>query len=131
MLKALRDGNLTPGDVNYINACGLGTKENDRIEAEAIRNLLGDRASSVCVSSMKSMIGHLGAGAGAVEMIGCILAMNNGVVPPTLNCDNPDDGFGLDFVPNKAREAKINVALLNTASFAGQNAAIAIKKLVD
>ena len=125
---ALADGELTAKDVDYISACGLGSRENDRIEAEAIREVLGPRAPDVLVSSVKSMIGHLGAGAGAVELIAALLALRHGVAPPTRNCDNPEEGLGLNIVANEAREAKINVALCNTASFAGQNAALAIKK---
>lgn len=128
MLRALKDANLCPESVDYISACGLGTRENDRIEADALRRVLGDRAPRVPVSSMKSMMGHLGAGAGSVELAGCVVALARSIVPPTLNCDRPDDGVDLDFVPNRPREAKIDVALSNTASFAGQNAAIVIKK---
>jgi len=128
MRRALGDGGLTPDDVDYISACGLGSGENDRIEAEAIKDLLGDRAAAVPVSSIKSMIGHLGAGAGSVELIACGLALNNDAIPPTLNCDNPDEGFDLDFVANKAREKDIDVVLSNATSFAGQTATIAIRK---
>ncbi|MEW6355662.1 MAG: beta-ketoacyl-[acyl-carrier-protein] synthase family protein [Planctomycetota bacterium] len=131
MRRALRDGGLTPDDLSLICACGLGSKEKDRIEAEAIRDLLGNGASKVPVTSIKSMIGHLGAGAGAVELIACVLAICHGLIPPTLNCDHPDDGFALDFVTREPRRAEIKAILSTTSSFAGQNAAIAVKKFIE
>jgi len=131
MRSSLQDGGLNPGDLDLICACGLGSKKSDRLEAEAIQELLGNRAPSVPVTSIKSIIGHLGAGAGAVELIACVLAINHGLIPPTLNCDNPEEGLDLDFVANQPRQADIQVALSTTSSFAGQNAAIAVRKYVE
>ena len=130
MSRALEDAGLSPADVDYVSTCGLGTEENDRIEVDAIQRLLGPRAAEVPVSSMKSILGHLDAGAGAVELIGCVLALHHSVVPPTLNCDHPDDGFDLDFVPNRAREAPLDVILADAASVAGQNAAVVVRRFV-
>ncbi|NOZ21532.1 MAG: beta-ketoacyl-[acyl-carrier-protein] synthase family protein [Planctomycetes bacterium] len=131
MRRALADGGLSAGDLDLICACGLGSRENDRLEAEAIQDLLGEGASRVPVTSIKSMIGHLGAGAGGVEMIACVLAIRHGLIPPTLNCDNPDEGFHLDFVAQGPRRADIHAALCTASNFAGQNAAIAVRRFVE
>src|SRR3954447_686305 len=130
MQEALADAKLTPRDVNYINAHGTGTKENDGNETTAIKSVFGDRAKNVPVSSIKSMMGHLIAAAGAVEMICCVLALRDQMLPPTTNLQNPDPECDLDYVPNKARPAKVDVALSNSFGFGGQNDTIILKRFV-
>ena len=128
MTEALRDAKLTFNDIDYVNAHGTGTKENDGNETSAIRQIFGDRAKDVPVSSIKSMMGHLIAAAGAVEMITCVLAIRDNVLPPTMNLDTPDPKCDLDYVPNKARAAKVDVALSNSFGFGGQNDTIIVRR---
>ena len=128
MTEALADAQLTPRDIHYINAHGTGTKENDGNETAAIKTLFGDDAKSVPISSIKSMMGHLIAAAGAVELITCVLAIRDNILPPTMNLDNPDPECDLDYVPNKARAAKVDVALSNSFGFGGQNDSIIVKR---
>lgn len=128
MTEALADANLTPGDVHYINAHGTGTKENDGNETTAIKSVFGEHAKNVPVSSIKSMMGHLIAAAGAVEMICCVLALRDQMLPPTMNLENHDPECDLDYVPNKARSAKVDVALSNSFGFGGQNDTIIVKR---
>jgi 3-oxoacyl-[acyl-carrier-protein] synthase II len=128
MQEALADAKLTPADVHYINAHGTGTKENDGNETTAIKAIFGGCAKGVPVSSIKSMMGHLIAAAGAVEMICCVLAMRDQMLPPTMNLQNHDPECDLDYVPNQARAAKVDVALSNSFGFGGQNDTIIIKR---
>ncbi|MBA2708828.1 MAG: beta-ketoacyl-[acyl-carrier-protein] synthase family protein [Gemmatimonadaceae bacterium] len=128
MQEALQDAGLAPRDVHYVNAHGTGTKENDGNETTAIKSLFGEHARNVPVSSIKSMMGHLIAAAGAVEMICCVLAIRDQVLPPTTNLENPDPECDLDYVPNKARKAKVDVALSNSFGFGGQNDTIIVKR---
>jgi 3-oxoacyl-[acyl-carrier-protein] synthase II len=121
MRLALEDAGLTPEDIDYISAHGTGTEENDKIETLAIRKLFGDRAKQIPISSIKSMIGHLIAAAGAVELITCVLAIRDGIVPPTTNYEHPDPNCDLDYVPNKSRPAKLRNVLSNSFGFGGQN----------
>jgi 3-oxoacyl-[acyl-carrier-protein] synthase II len=128
MQEAMRDGNISPTDVHYINAHGTGTKENDGNETTAIKALFGEHAKNVPVSSIKSMMGHLIAAAGAVEMICCVLAIRDQMLPPTMNLHTPDPECDLDYVPNQARPAKVDVALSNSFGFGGQNDTIIVKR---
>jgi 3-oxoacyl-[acyl-carrier-protein] synthase II len=128
MREALDDANLNPTDINYINAHGTGTRENDGNETNAIKQVFAENAKNVPVSSIKSMMGHLIAAAGAVEFITCVLAIRDNMLPPTMNLDNPDPDCDLDYVPNKARQAKVDVAMSNSFGFGGQNDTIIVKR---
>src|SRR4051812_14951305 len=130
MQEALADAHLTPNEVHYINAHGTGTRENDGNETTAIKKVFGDHAKNVPISSIKSMMGHLIAAAGAVEMICCVLAIRDNVLPPTTNYENHDPECDLDYVPNKSRPAKVDVALSNSFGFGGQNDTIVLKRFV-
>ncbi len=130
MREALRDAGLTPADIDYVNAHGTGTRENDGNETGAIKTVFGEHARSCPVSSIKSMMGHLIAAAGAVEMICCVLAIRDNIVPPTMNLDHHDPECDLDYVPNQARKMKVDVALSNSFGFGGQNDSIIVKRFV-
>ncbi len=130
MRKALTDAGLTPEDVTYINAHGTGTGANDATETAAIKTVFGEAAQRVSISSTKSMTGHLMGAAGAIEAIICTLAIERGVIPPTINYGEPDPECDLDYVPNVAREQEVKVALSNTFGFGGHNATIIIRNFV-
>jgi 3-oxoacyl-[acyl-carrier-protein] synthase II len=121
MRMALQDAGLSPDDVHYVNAHGTSTSVNDRVETVACREVFGARAGQVPISSTKSMMGHLIAAAGVTELIVCMMAMRDQVLPPTINYENPDPDCDLDYIPNAARPARCDVALNNSFGFGGQN----------
>jgi 3-oxoacyl-[acyl-carrier-protein] synthase II len=131
MKEALADARLDPTAIDYINAHGTSTAVNDSIETRAIKQTFGAAAYSVPISSTKSMMGHLIAAAGSVEAIVCLLAMRDGVLPPTINLDNPDPECDLDYIPHVAREKKIEVALSNSFGFGGQNITLILKRFTN
>jgi nodulation protein E len=125
---ALRDGGLAPEQVGYINAHGTATDANDRMETAAIRSVFGSRTESLPVSSTKSMHGHTLGAAGAIEAVASVLALRNGVLPPTANFVEPDPECQLDVIPNQSREAQVDVALSESFAFGGLNAVLAFKR---
>jgi 3-oxoacyl-[acyl-carrier-protein] synthase II len=128
MRKALKDAGVDASQVDYINAHGTSTSDNDEAETLAIKQLLGERAYQVPVSSTKSMTGHLIAAAGSLEAIVCALAIQHGVVPPTINYVEKDPACDLDYVPNRPREHKVRVAMTNSFGFGGQNTSLVIRE---
>ncbi len=125
---ALADAQLNPSDVNYINAHGTSTDVNDKVETLAIKKVFGELAYKVPISSTKSMMGHLIAAGGAAEAIICLLAIRDGVLPPTINYDSPDPNCDLDYIPNEARRARCDVAASNSFGFGGQNITLVLKR---
>ena len=130
MRLALDDAGINPADVDYINAHGTSTHMNDAGETEAIKTVWGEAAKDVSVSSIKSMTGHLLGAAGGVECIATALAIENDLMPPTINYETPDEGLDLDYVPNKARTKTIRAAISNSFGFGGHNACLVLKKFV-
>ena len=124
MRNALEQAQRPPQDVQYINAHGTSTPLNDRAETQAIRAVFGEHADTLAVSSTKSMTGHLLGGAGGVESVFCLKAIEDNVIPPTINYDEPDPGCDLDYVPNGARNAEIHAAMNNSFGFGGHNASL-------
>jgi 3-oxoacyl-[acyl-carrier-protein] synthase II len=128
MRLALEDAGLPPEEVDYINAHGTSTPVGDVAETKAIKKVFGKHAYRLAVSSVKSMTGHLLGAAGGVESVATVLTVHHGVIPPTINHDEPDPECDLDYVPNKARQAEVRVALTNSFGFGGTNATLVFKK---
>jgi len=128
MRKALAQAGLKPDDISYLNAHGTSTAMNDKLETLAIKKVFGDYAYSLPISSTKSMTGHLLGAAGAVEAAACVLALQNGIIPPTANYQNPDPDCDLDYVPNVARSASIEAVMTNSLGFGGHNASLVFRR---
>src|SRR5690606_8139717 len=128
MKNALFDAGMNPNEVSYVNAHGTSTKAGDKAESAALKTVMGDHAYQVAVSSTKSSVGHLLGAAGAVEAIFSVLAIRDQVAPPTINLDNPDEGCDLDYVPNIARQMKIDTVVSNSFGFGGTNGSLVFKK---
>jgi 3-oxoacyl-[acyl-carrier-protein] synthase II len=131
MKMAIEDGGLKPEDIQYINAHGTSTEYNDKYETMAIKEVFGEHAYKLAVSSTKSMTGHLLGAAGGIEAIFTILALKEGILPPTINLETPDPECDLDYVPNVARKQEIDAAISNSLGFGGHNATIVFKKYRD
>ena len=127
MRGALEDAVRSPEEVDYINAHGTSTQQNDAIETMAIKEVFGDYAYKVPVSSIKSMIGHTLGASGAIAALVCLLAMRDGKLPPTINLGKPDPECDLDYIPNQARQAQVGAALSNSFAFGGLNAVVAFR----
>ena len=128
MVAALNDADVQPDMVGYINAHGTSTPLNDKNETAALKSVFGDHAYKLAVSSTKSMTGHLLGGAGGIEAVAAALAIHTGVLPPTINYDNPDPDCDLDYIPNVARTQQVEVAVSNNSGFGGHNAVIVMKR---
>jgi len=131
MQMAIDDAGIKPSDVQYVNAHGTSTELNDASETAAIKKVFGDHAYKLAVSSTKSMVGHLLGAAAGVEAIFCALAIQNDIIPPTINQEHPDPACDLDYVPNTARKQRIDVALSNTFGFGGHNATMIMRRYSD
>ena len=129
MRWALEDAQISPDQVGYINAHGTSTPANDSVETLAIKSLFGEAAYGIPISSTKSMIGHSMGASGAVEAIVCALTIDRFAIHPTINYENPDPDCDLDYVPNEARDAKVNVTLSNSFGLGGQNACLVLKRI--
>jgi 3-oxoacyl-[acyl-carrier-protein] synthase II len=126
--SALQDARLSPDQIDYINAHGTGTVENDRVETLGLKKVFGEHAYKVPVSSTKSMVGHLTTGCGALELAVCLMTLQSGVVHPTINYETPDPDCDLDYVPNAAREVSCQHVLSTNFGFGGQNAALVVSR---
>jgi 3-oxoacyl-[acyl-carrier-protein] synthase II len=129
MFKAIQDARLNPSDIGYINAHGTSTSLGDLAETTAVKAVFKDCAKQVSISSTKSQLGHLLGASGGVELIFCLLAIRDGVIPPTINLDTPDPECDLDYTPNQARERAISVAMSNSFGFGGHNGSIIVGKI--
>ena len=126
---AMKDGNLAPESIDYINAHGTSTPANDSNETAAIKNVFNDLAKQLAVSSTKSMTGHLLGGSGGIEAVACVLSIKHGFIPPTINYSKPDPDCDLDYVPNTAREQHLRVVLSNSFGFGGHNVCLAFREM--
>jgi 3-oxoacyl-[acyl-carrier-protein] synthase II len=127
MRMCLEDTGLDPNEVDYINAHGTSTPQGDVAETQAIKKVFGERAAKIAVSSTKSMTGHTLGAAGAIESVYTVLAISRGMIPPTINYEYPDPECDLDYVPNRARPARIRLALNNSFGFGGTNTTLAFR----
>ena len=128
MKEAIKDAGLSPDSIDYINAHGTSTPYNDKFETIAIKEVFGEHAYKLAVSSTKSMTGHLLGAAGGIEAIFSVLAIKEGIIPPTINIETPDEDCDLDYVPDQARRQDVNVVLSNSLGFGGHNATLIFKK---
>jgi 3-oxoacyl-[acyl-carrier-protein] synthase II len=128
---ALKDARINSESVNYINAHGTSTMLGDRAETDAVKTIFGDHAYRLTVSSTKSMTGHMLGAAGVTEALFSVLSIRDGVVPPTINLDNPGEGCDLDYVPNESRETPVDVALSNSFGFGGTNGTLVFSRFRD
>ena len=128
MLAAINDAGIQPDEVDYINAHGTSTELNDKYETMAIKEVFGEHAGKLAISSTKSMTGHLLGAAGGIEAIATALAIAHELIPPTINYEYPDPECDLDYVPNKARKTPLQYALSNSLGFGGHNATILLGK---
>jgi 3-oxoacyl-(acyl-carrier-protein) synthase len=129
MQRALRKANIEPEEVSYINAHGTGTPLNDRVETLAIKNVFGEAARTVAISSTKSMTGHMMGASGALEAMICSLAIRDSKIPPTINLEVPDPECDLDYTPNKMREMRVDVALSNSIGLGGHNSCVILRRV--
>jgi 3-oxoacyl-[acyl-carrier-protein] synthase II len=128
MVRALGDAGLSPEQVDYINAHGTSTRANDAVETMAVKRVFGEGAYGIPISSIKSMIGHLLGAAGSVELIASVETIRHGVIPPTINCETPEKGLDLDYVPNTARKRDVQVVMSNSFGFGGHNVSLIVRR---
>ncbi len=128
MKLAIADAKIDPSEVDYVNAHGTSTHYNDLYETKAIKTVFGEHAKKLMVSSTKSMTGHLLGAAGGIEAAFTVLALRDGIIPPTINYETPDPDCDLDYVPNEARESRPSVAISNSFGFGGTNAVLVFKR---
>jgi nodulation protein E len=128
MQEAMADAKLAPNDIQYVNAHGTGTAANDATETQALHKVFGEHARKLAISSTKSMVGHALGAAGALELVASLLAVRDGIAPPTIGYLGPDPACDLDYVPNQARMLNINAAMSNSFAFGGLNAVLIAKK---
>jgi 3-oxoacyl-[acyl-carrier-protein] synthase II len=131
MSMAIKDARVNPSDIQYINAHGTSTPLGDQAETTAVKNVFGEAAKTVSISSTKSQLGHLLGASGGVELIFCLLAIRDSLIPPTINLDNADPLCDLDYTPNQARQRTVNVAMSNSFGFGGHNGSLVVGKLRD
>jgi 3-oxoacyl-[acyl-carrier-protein] synthase II len=131
MMSALKSADWQPEEVGYINAHGTSTPLNDTMETKAIKTVFGGHAYHIPISSTKSMTGHLLGGAGAVEASICVLTLQYGIIPPTINLKNPDPDCDLDYVPNVARKASVDKVLSSSFGFGGHNSVLGFKRYLE
>ena len=124
--NALKSGGVSAQEVDYFNAHGTGTPANDREEGQAIKNIFGDDYKKIAVSSIKSMLGHTMGAASALETIACCMAIQEGIIPPTINFETPDPQIDIDCVPNQARKKQVDIALNSASAFGGNNACLVL-----
>ncbi|HEY4761446.1 MAG TPA: beta-ketoacyl-[acyl-carrier-protein] synthase II, partial [Thermoguttaceae bacterium] len=129
MSQAIKDACIDPSEIGYINAHGTSTLLGDQAETTAIKSVFKEHAKSVSISSTKSQLGHLLGASGGVELIFCILALRDSLIPPTINLENPDPMCDLDYTPNQARQRQISIAMSNSFGFGGHNGSLIVGKL--